>query len=271
MKKLILYMLLGISINCHASLDMLNDEELTTDDSALENSEFKSHKTKKICKLCTECLTVTQSLKVNGSVTINPPTTRALATALTVNGPKVVNGTLNVTDSLLVNEAPLSGATGATGPAGTFSASSYGQFSVSSQSIAPVNNSWTKIPFNSAGPSSNMEVSTTSPATITVLQAGTYQLNVHVYFLTQYPFDESIYTPVGYQLGLSTNGGSSFTPVTAVYADEYNERYALNYSVLIELSAYEALQFAIEAVSNPGFINTLLLETGNASLTQIST
>jgi len=346
MKKLILYLLLGISINnCHASLDMLNDElpfahltkqvqtaflmleddmpqyawtphfkkmcndirnnndmlpcstvllaineslhalalqddalsaniksilqeykeELTTDDSALDTIEFKGHKAKKICKLCTECLTVTQSLNVNGAVIINPPNTRALATALTVNGPEIVNGTLNVNGSVMVNGEPITGgtgATGATGPAGT-SLASYGQLSVASQSISLPTVSWVAIPFTSDGPSANMTVSTTSPATITILQNGTYQISVNVYFVVA----SSSFSATNYMLGLSLNGGSTITAVTAVYA-EASQDYALNYSTIMTLSANDSLQFYMEPSTSNS--NTVTLETGNAYLMQIS-
>jgi hypothetical protein len=257
-------------------------EELTADDLDINNIEFKSHKAKKICKLCTEFLTVTNTLKVNGSVIITAPNTRALATALTVNGPEIINGTLNINGSLLLNGEPFTGgtgATGATGPAGATgatgaagtSSASYGQLSItSSQTIAPVNNSWTPVPFNSATPSFNMTVSTTSPATITIQQAGVYQIQFSVYFTTEYSVSEGIYSPISYLLGISTNGGSSVTPVTAVYASEYNETYALNYTAIMELSAYESIQFYIKAATSPEWINRLVLENGSAYLMQVS-
>lgn len=262
MKKLIVYLLLGISINsCYGSSEAVDiDVDV---DVAADDIEFKG-KTKKICKLCTECLTVTKTLKVNGVTTINAPNTRALATALTVNGPEVVNGTLNVNGSLLLNGESVTAGSGS-----TFLAS-YGQLSVASQTVAPDLNNWLVIPFTATGPSSNMQVSTTSPATITILQSGTYQLNVSIYFLTEYPAFESIYTPASYQIGFSTDGGSTVTPVTGVFASDYNERYAFNYSAIMELSANQTLQFYIEAVTDTGFLNRLVLQTGNVHLMQIS-
>jgi hypothetical protein len=289
-----------LSINIKSILQEY-EEELTADDVAIDTIEFKSHKAKKICKLCTEFLTVTNTLKVNGSVIINAPTTRAPAPALTVNGPEIVNGTLNINGRLLVNGEPFTqgttgatgamgatgpaGATGATGPAGSMGATgaagvtgatgaagtfsvAYGQLFVASQTIAPTT-SWMAIPFASAGLASNMEVSSTSPATMTVLQSGVYQLNFSLYFETEYPADEEIFTATNYLLGISTNGGSSITQVAFVYVGETNEYFTLNYSTIMELSAYDGVQFYIKAV-NPGFINRLILQTGNAYLIQIS-
>ncbi len=270
-------------------------EELTTDDLAIDNIEFKSHKAKKICKLCTDFLTVTNTLKVKGSVIITAPNTRALVTALTVNGPEIINGTLNVNGSLLLNGEPFTGgpgatgatgpagatgvtgatgsagatgATGATGPAGT-SAGSYGQLSASSQNINIDNTNWVPIPFSSTGLYSNMDIST-SPATITILQSGVYQINFSVYFSVE-DSDEHSFNSTDYTFGLNVNGTTTPAPAPAVSASVPGV-YSFNYSNLVELAAYDYVQFSIQAsvADEPPFSNIVTLENGNAYLIQIS-
>lgn len=162
------------------------------------------------------------------------------------------------------------GPTGATGQAGTFSAS-YGKLSVTSQSIhfsAP--NEWTSIPFNSTGPSSNMDVSTTSPATITIQQGGVYQINFSLYFVSEESPEHS-FTTTTYTLGISINGGAKVA-CAAVYVPEAGY-ITLNYSNIMEFSANDYIQFYLGA-SDLGaggiFDNIVILENGNAYLMQIS-
>lgn len=161
------------------------------------------------------------------------------------------------------------GATGATGATGTFSAS-YGQLSLSSQNMdfnsADV---FYTIPFTSTGPSSNMSVSTTSPATITIQQAGIYQMSVSLYFSAEDSPEDS-FTATTYTFGLDVNGVT--TPVSAVYVGEPGQ-FSINYSDIMAFSVSDTIQFYIEAsaVGAGGpFDNIVTLINCNAYLTQIS-
>lgn len=154
------------------------------------------------------------------------------------------------------------------GVAGAFDGS-YGQLSISSQDITfYMANTWLPIPFNSTGPSSNMSVSATSPATITIQQAGVYQVNFSLYFSVE-DSDEDTFTVTTYTLGLNVNGVT--TPVAAVYAGEPGH-FSLNYNNLMEFSANDYVQFYMEAsaADGPTFSNNITLENGNAHLIQIS-
>lgn len=160
------------------------------------------------------------------------------------------------------------GPRGATGPAGTFSAS-YGQLSVSSQEINfDTANTWVVVPFNSSGPTSNTTVSTTSPATITIQEAGIYQINFSLYFSAD-ESNEGTFTQTTYTAGLYVNGTT--TALSAVYAREAGG-FSLNYSKIATLSVNDTLQFYMEAsnVDMDPFSNIVTLENGNAYIMQIS-
>lgn len=159
------------------------------------------------------------------------------------------------------------GPMGPAGPAGSFSAT-YGQLLVSSQEISIISHdSWVAIPFNSVGASSGMTVSTTSPATITVLKAGTYQINFSLYFLVD-DSHEAPFAQTTYSIGTKLNSGTT-TPVAAVYCSELGN-LSLNYSDILELSANDQIQFYMSSSSATSNDNFVLLENGNAYLMQIS-
>lgn len=171
----------------------------------------------------------------------------------------------------LTGPAGPAGPTGPTGPAGTFS-SSYGQLSFSSSQSISLNsaNTWVAIPFNAFTLSHNVDGSTSSPATITVVDAGVYQINVSLYFSSEDSF-EGTFTQATYTLGISTDTG---TPVAfaAVYVGEAGY-FSLNYSGLVELSASDTLQFYMKASAVGGdfiFDNIVTMLNGNASIMQIA-
>jgi hypothetical protein len=152
------------------------------------------------------------------------------------------------------------GPMGPPGPAGTFSAA-YGKLSVSAQDINFFNaDTWLPIPFDAMGPSSDMDVSLTSPATITVQEDGVYQINVSIYFSVE-DSDEDTFTVTTYTLGLNINGVT--TPVAAVYVGQPG---------FFSLSTTDEVQFYMEAsdTDGPPFANNVTLEDGNAYLMQIS-
>ncbi len=170
----------------------------------------------------------------------------------------------------IVGGTGATGATGATGPTGAtgiFSAS-YGQLSVTSQAIfLETTDDFLPIPFNATGPSSNMGVSTTSPATITIEQDGVYQINFSLYFSVENS-DEDVFTISTYTFGLNVNGVT--TPAAAVYASDPGS-LSLNYSTIMEFSASDQIQFYMESSAGEDiFANNVTLENGNAYLIQIS-
>lgn len=171
---------------------------------------------------------------------------------------------LNVTKHLCVNGQEITGDNqGGTG------APSYGQLSVLAQDILFINdNEFLPIPFNAAGPSASMGVSTTSPATITIQKDGVYQINVSLHFTVDVS-DEDTFTITTYTFGLNVNGVT--TPAAAVYAGEPGF-FSLNYSALMTLSVNDQLQFYMAAslADGPPFANNVTLENGNAHVIQIS-
>ena len=128
---------------------------------------------------------------------------------------------------------------------------------------------WAPIPFDSTGPSSNMGVSTTSPATITVQQAGVYQMNVSLYFSVE-DSPEGTFDQTTYRLGVSINGGT-VEASAAVFAYRPGQ-LSLNYDTIMDLSVNDYVQFYLEpsVASGPTFTNIFTLESGNANLIQIS-
>lgn len=180
------------------------------------------------------------------------------------NGPKGVAGLAGANGT-----AGSTGAVGATGIPGLLS-TSYGQLSTSSQEIGfGTADEWVAMPFTVAGPSSNMSVSTDSPASITVQQSGVCQVTLNVYFSTE-DSDEGIYTPTTYTLGVKINDGA-VTPVAAANADETGH-YLLNYSNIVDLSDNDQVQFFMKASDTEfgPFANVVTLENANAYLMQIS-
>jgi len=183
-------------------------------------------------------------------------------------------------DSLIGGTGPAgpAGATGATGPAGptgpagTFS-SSYGQlyFSTSEAITIESAGTWVAIPFNAFSPSNNVDGSTSSPATITIVESGVYQLNVSLYFSSE-DSPESTFTQTTYTLGINTNSGTT-TAAAAVYAGEAGF-FSLNFTTLVELSETNTIQFYMKAsdVGGGGFIfeNFVTMINGNANVLQIA-
>lgn len=172
----------------------------------------------------------------------------------------------------LMGPIGLTGGQGATGPQGipgSFS-TSYGQLTASSQGISIQSPAeWVPIPFNVTGPSSNMTVSTTSPATITVNEDGVCQINISVYFSSE-DSDEGSFTPATYTLGIKVGSGS-VAPVAAIHASNAGY-YLLNYSDIMDLSANDSVQFYIAASdAEPDiFSNIVTIENSNAYIMQIS-
>lgn len=161
------------------------------------------------------------------------------------------------------------GATGATGPAGTFS-SAYGQLSLTSQGIDFDNpDEWLPVPLDTAGPSSDVTVSTTSPATLTVHRAGVYQANFSLYLRSE-DAPEDTFTPTTYTIGMKINDGAT-TPITATYAQQAGG-YTLVYSTIMNLSANDQVKFYLKAshIDLGVFANIVTAESGNAYLMQIS-
>ena len=165
------------------------------------------------------------------------------------------------------------GPTGPTGPAGPGSASTYGQlrFSTSQSINLDMANQWVAIPFNAFSPSSNMNGSTSSPATITVLEAGVYQINISLYFSSE-DSPEGTFNQTTYTVGTSINGGP-LVSCGAVYAGEAGY-LSLNYSTLMEFSANDYIQFYMKSSAvgggGPIFDNIVTLVNGNADLVQIA-
>lgn len=175
---------------------------------------------------------------------------------------------LDVNQALTVNGYPVTA-----NPAVSSGAflTSYGQLTFASEQNINFTaiDEWTPIPFNTAGPASGMNVSTTSPATITVTNSGAYQLTASLYFSVADSI-EATFEQTTYTLGLTINGVT--TPVTSVYigAPEY---CSLNYTILKELSANDEIQWHMEVSdlgSYDGFRNIVSLINGGAYALQIS-
>lgn len=174
---------------------------------------------------------------------------------------------LNVLKTLVVNGQAVTGDSQNTSSA-TFSAA-YGQISVLAQRINLDSiNTWIPIPFNSTGPASNMTLSTTSPATITIQKAGTYQITYSFYFSVE-DAPEGFIVASTYILGLNING--TITQTAATYANRAG-LYSLNYSTIIELAVNDQIQFYMESFNGGSGINAniVTLENGNAYVMQIS-
>jgi len=170
---------------------------------------------------------------------------------------------LTVTERLVVNGHNITGQSSSSG------ISSYGQLSITAEDIHFfAANVWFAIPCNGAGPTSNMNVSTTSPATITIEQNGVYQIAFSLYFAAE-DSDEDTFDITTYRLGLNINGIT--TPVAAVYAGEPGQ-FSLNYSSLMQLSSGDEIQWYMQAsqASGPAFSNNVTFEHGYAYLMQIA-
>lgn len=164
------------------------------------------------------------------------------------------------------------GATGATGPTGAF-ASSFGQLSFSSPQIIALDtaNVWVPIPFDTFSPSSNMGGSTTPPATLTILQAGTYQINISLYFSSE-DSPENTFNQTTYTIGTSFDGGVNTVACGAVFAGA-SGFFSLNYNALMEFSANDSIQFYMQTSAVGGifpFDNVVTLVNGDANLVQIA-
>lgn len=167
---------------------------------------------------------------------------------------------LNVSKRLLVNGIQITGNDNA----------AYGQLSVLSQVINFTgSDEWTIIPFDEAGPSSSMNVSLDSPATITIQKSGAYQVNFSTYLLAE-DSDEGPFFSETYTLGLSINGTT--TPITAIIANDAGQ-YPVVCSKIVKLFAGDVVQFYMKASDispEPIFVNHTTLQNGNAHLIQIS-
>ncbi len=170
---------------------------------------------------------------------------------------------LNVVKNLVVNGTAVTG-TSSTGTG----LSSYGQLSVAAQGInLNTSNTWVPITFDTTGPSSNITVSTTSPATITVTQAGTYQINFSFYFAVAVS-PETILTASTYTFGIDINGTT--TPAAAIYANRAGN-YSVSYSTIMTLSANDEIQFYMKSSAGDNiFANVVTLTNGNGYVLQIS-
>lgn len=151
-----------------------------------------------------------------------------------------------------------------------FSAS-YGQLYLSSPEpiIFDAENEWLVIPFDGFGPSSNVNGSTTSPATITVSEAGVYQLNFTLYFSAELA-EEGIFTSSTYTVGTSLNGGT-IVPHAAIYAPNPSY-FSITFNFLREFSANDYIRFYISSshLGGGGILdNIVTLVEGNANLVQI--
>ena len=180
--------------------------------------------------------------------------------------------------SLTGGQGP-AGATGATGPTGPTGAtgpsfiSSYGQlYCSSSQSInLHSSNTYVAIPFNVFSPSSNMDGSTSSPATLTVLEAGTYQVNISLYFSSE-DSDEESYAITTYTVGISINGGG-VVDSAAVYTGQPGT-FSISYSTLGTFSVDDTVQFYMKTSNADGGLpfsdNVTILTGTSANLMQIA-
>lgn len=170
---------------------------------------------------------------------------------------------LNVNGRLFVNGQQI------TGSSQTALASAYGQLSVSSQPISfAASDEWTIIPFDGAGPSSGMNVTASSPATMTIQKSGAYQVNFSVYLLAE-DSDEGPFFDETYTFGIQVN--DTTTPITAIIANNPNQ-YPVICSKIMEFSAGDTVQFYMKASAidpSPIFVNHTTLQNGNAHLIQI--
>ncbi len=176
--------------------------------------------------------------------------------------PQLWVDSLTVTQRLVVNGHEI------TGQANSSGISSYGQLSVTTQEIIiETADDFQAIPFNIAGPTSNMSASTTSPATITIGQDGVYQLTFSLYFSAEDP-DEGSFNTGTYTLGLNINGVT--TSVAAVYAGDPGQ-FSLNYSSIMNLAAGDEIQWYLKASTahTAPFDNNVTLEHGYAYVMQI--
>jgi len=177
-------------------------------------------------------------------------------------GPTGTTGPTGATGSTGID-----GTTGPTGPIGAL-ASSYGQlfFSTSQPIELVTQNVWVAIPFNAFSPSFNMDA-TILPPLITIMQTGTYQINISLYFSSE-DSPENTFTQTTYTIGTSVNGA---TPVAcaAVFAGETGF-LSLNYSTLAVFSATDNIEFfMMSSAGNFPFDNIVTMVHGNAYLVQI--
>lgn len=172
----------------------------------------------------------------------------------------------------------LRGYSGARGPAGADGdnelpgtlVTAYGQLSASSSGISFSDaDEWVDVPFSTEGPSSNMTVSTDSPATITVEQDGACQVSTNIYFSAE-TSDEDTFTQTTYTLGIKVND-AAVTPVAAAYASNPGD-FMLNYSSILDLDEGDTVQFYMKAsvTDFPPFSNLVNIENADAYLMQIS-
>lgn len=157
---------------------------------------------------------------------------------------------------------------GSTGSGASF-ATSFGQLYFSSSRGININvaDTWFPIPFNAFGPSNNVDGTITSPATLTILQSGVYQLNVSLYFAVEDSLDEGIFSPTTYLLGTSVNGGTT-TAVAGVHVPEATVE-TLNYNVLQTFSVNDTVQFYIQSNVGGPFNDQFAFISGSAYLVQI--
>lgn len=115
-----------------------------------------------------------------------------------------------------------------------------------------------------------MSGSTTSPATITITNAGVYQVNISIYFSSE-DSHEGTFNATTYTIGTKVNSDSTVAG-SAVYAGVAGY-FSLNYNALVEFSAGDTIQFYIQTSATGGgdpFDNIVTLESGYANLVQIA-
>lgn len=149
---------------------------------------------------------------------------------------------------------------------------SYGQLELASTHAITFDeaDAWVAIPFDTFALSSNMSGSTTSPATITIEDAGIYQMNITIYFSSE-DSPEGPFTATTYTIGTRINSGGTIAK-TAVYAAAAGY-LTLSYNTLAEFSAGDTIQFYIKTSATGGgsiFDNVVTLVSGNANLVQIA-
>ena len=116
-----------------------------------------------------------------------------------------------------------------------------------------------------------MDGSTSSPATLTILEAGVYQINISLYFSSE-DSAEASYAITTYTVGISINGGG-VVDSAAVYTGQPGT-FSISYSTLSTFSADDTVRFYMKtsnADGGPPFSDNVSLLTGtSANLIQIA-
>ncbi len=129
---------------------------------------------------------------------------------------------------------------------------------------------WIPIPFDAFGPSLDVNGSTSSPATMTLLKAGVYAINMTLYFSSE-DSPEGTFDRANYTIGIKKNT-DSIIPVSTVYASDPGF-FSISYNELEEFSEGDFVRFYIKSSNvgpDPIFSNVVGLISGNANLIQIA-